>query len=237
MKPLLGLLLLATAGCSGFASPTAEQLQLLPLVPRPAAPVVERLRIQISVDSPWLVGEFEGVVLARSGSEPPVIRLQLFGDVGPKMLDLLASPDRMIGYFPQIREGIDCTLPREAAPHPLLFLGASLVEMFTPISADRVLGIREEEQGWWIKLEPAIRGMRSLVFRNPAGAWSRRRYFWMYGVGWDEDWSHPDRWSITAPHIALRVRILERERGASAKPTDFELKVPSDVAIVVGSRK
>jgi hypothetical protein len=39
------------------------------------------------------------------------VRLQLFGDLGPKMLDLLARPDRIAGYFPQTREGVDCALP------------------------------------------------------------------------------------------------------------------------------
>jgi len=191
----------------------------------------------MSVDSPWLAGEFEGVVLARHGSEAPIIRLQLFGDVGPKAVDLLARPDRVTGYFPQLREGIDCSLPREASPHPLLFMGASLVEKFTPVRSDRVQGIREEERGWWMLLRPAIGGMKSYVFRDSAGQLGRRRYCWMYGVCWEEECSGPDAAVITAPRISLRVRILQREEPAPSKPTDFELTLPDDVRVVLGSRK
>jgi len=45
----------------------------------------------MSVDSRWLAGEFDGVVLAHEGASP-IARAQLFGDLGPKIFDLVRPP-------------------------------------------------------------------------------------------------------------------------------------------------
>lgn len=234
MRRLLGVLFLAAAGCSGFASPTPDQLQLL--ASPPSAPVLERYRIQMSLDSRWLAGEFDGVVLAKHGGEAPAVRLQLFGDLGPKILDLLARPDRLTGYFPQGREGIDCSMPREAAPHPLIFMGASLLEQFSDRPASRVVGVREEPEGWWMRLKPVIPGMGVDAFRDRSGRVTKRRLSWMYGVGWVEEWPTPDEVRISASGVAIRVRILERSPNVVLKPGALELTLPPDVRVVQGTR-
>jgi hypothetical protein len=237
LRPFLGLLLLAALGCSAFDRPTPEQRERLAPATSPPTPVLERLRIHMSLDSASLAGEFDGVVVARRGPEGPVVRVQLFGDLGPKMLDLLARPDRIVGFFPQAFEGVDCALPGEAAPHLLLFMGASLLERFSARTPGRILGVREEPEGFCVNLQPAIRGTEVHTFHDRSGRPVKERIYWMYGLHWDEEWPGPDELAISAPRISIRVRILERRAEASLKPGTLDLTLPPEVRITQGSRK
>lgn len=239
MRRLVAAVLLCAVGCSGFVPPTPDQLQAIDLPKTFTGPKesASRYRVRLSVDSPWLAGEFDGVVLVRDRGGVPAVRIQLFGDVGPKMIDLSARRDRIVGYFPQAREGVDCALPREAARHPLLFLGASLLERFTTKLSDHVLGVREEEDGLWVKLSPAIDGMTSAVFRDRAGSMRRHRFSWMAGVEWEEDQTADQELRITAPRMVIRVRTLDQEDGVAVKPGALDVTLPADVRIVEGSRK
>lgn len=238
MRALLSLLLLGAAGCSGFAAPTPDQLKALELSPSavPPATTYERHRIRMSIDSPWLAGEFEGGVVARRGASP-AIRAQLFGDLGPKALDVMARPDRIVGFFPQALNGVDCALPAEAVPHPLLFLGVSLIEEFALRSEDRVRGIREEEGGVWVLLQSAVPGLEVSEFRRADRQWTRRRYRWIYGAAWEQERSGPDELTITASGVLIRVKILERSAEAPRNPALLDLELPADVRVVRGSRK
>ena len=79
MKSLPTVLLLLAAGCSGFETPTPAQLRALPLPAEDAATSgqpLTRVRFQLSIDSPWLAGEFEGVVLADRLPAGPRLRAQ-----------------------------------------------------------------------------------------------------------------------------------------------------------------
>jgi hypothetical protein len=237
VRRLLGPLLLAAIGCSGFERPTSDQLQLLVPSTSPPTPVLERLRIRMSLDSAWLAGEFDGVVVAMRGPEGPVVRVQLFGDLGPKMLDLLARPERIVGFFPQTSEGIDCALPDEASPHLLLFMGASLLERFARETPARILGVREELEGYCVNLRPTVRGTEVHTFHDRGGRPTKRRIWWMYGLSWDEEWPGADELRISAAKLSIRVRILERNADATIKPGTLELILPSDVRLTKGSRK
>ncbi len=246
MRAISGLLLLLAAGCSGFDEPTLAQLRGLPL-PRistagglpPTLPRYTRARFQMSIDSPWLAGIFEGVVLADRDLLGPQLRVQLFGDLGPKMADLTVRPSRIVGYFPQTREGIDCALPREATPHPLLFMGASLAEEFLAWEvSDFVTGICEEPEGTWLRLRPYFQGMElhRLVNRGDPRV-KKRRYWWMFGVHWEEDWVSATECHIRAPNLSVRVKILERDNKEPASPFPTDLTLPEDVHLVAGSLK
>jgi len=237
VRRLLPLLLfLSAAGCFGFDAPTDRRLRGIPLDPDEPGPEAARCRFRMSVDSPMLAGEFEGVVVARRSRTDPVLRAQLFGDVGPKFAEILARPDRIAGYFPQTREGIDCSLPREASPHLLLFVGASLAEEFlTRVDRTRVTGVREEGEETWLRLRPSIPGTECHVSRN--GTAKKRRFSWMTGVHWMEEWPTPDEARITAPNVSIRVRILERTHPSAETLATLDLKLPEDVRIVAGSRK
>jgi hypothetical protein len=241
VKSLPAVLLLLAAGCSGFETPTPAQLRALPLSGEESAPSgqpLTRIRFQLSIDSPWLAGEFEGVVLADRTPAGPRLRAQLFGDLGPKVADLTVRADRIVGYFPETHEGIDCALPREASPHPLLFMGASLgEELLDPETPGRVTGIREEAGGVWLRLRPFVPGTevhRFAVAGNPAV--KKRRFWWMIGVHWEEDWVSPTECRITAPNLAIRVKILGRE-SRDIPASQMDLSLPEDVRLVAGSRK
>jgi hypothetical protein len=245
VKPLTGFLLLLAAGCAGFDEPTAERLKGLPLRPslteEGGYPRRTFVRFQMSVDSSWLAGEFEGVAVAwEGGLARPHVYAQLFGDLGPKVAELLVAADRIVGYFPQTREGIDCAIPREASPHPLLFVGASLAEeLLSRETAAEVTGIREDSDGTWLRLRPFLQGTevhRLLSRGNPE--LKRRRYWWMFGVHWEEDWISPAECRISAPHLSMRVKILERQEKETGVPGAVRgLILPDDVRIVAGSRK
>lgn len=244
MKRFAGFLLLLAAGCAGFDEPTSERLIGLPLRPPVAEADSARRRIlvrfQMSIDSPWLAGEYEGVAAAWEFGGEPRLLAQLWGDLGPKTAELLVSPDRVVGYFPQIREGVDCSIPREATPHPLLFMGASLAqELLSPETPASVTGVREESDGTWLRLHPFFRGTevhRLMSRANPET--KKRRFWWMIGVHWEETWTSPLECRITAPNLSIRVKILERTGRESGIPgADRHLILPDDVRIVAGSRK
>jgi hypothetical protein len=202
--------------------------------PRPT-----RVRFQLSIDSPWLAGEFEGVAQSDRSPSGPLLRAQIFGDLGPKMADLTVRPNRIVGYFPQTREGIDCALPGEASPHPLLFMGAGLAEeLWRRETALEVTGVRQESGGAWLRLRPLIPGTEIHRFMSADDrSLKRRRYWWMLGVHWEEEWTSTTECRISAPHFSMRLKILERgERGPST-PLSMDLSLPEDVRIVAGSRK
>ena len=134
-------------------------------------------------------------------------------------------------------DGVDCALPREAARHPLLFLGASLLERFTPKVADHIEGVREAEDGLWIKLSPAIDGMTSTMFRDRAGAMTLRRFSWMTGVAWEEQQTADQELRIRAPRMSIRIRMLDQADDVAVKPGLLDVTLPEDVRIVEGSRK
>lgn len=218
---------LLSAGCSAYDAPSPETLARIRLAPA-SRPAVVRHRVHLSLDSRWLAGEFDGVVV----SEPGAARIQLFGDVGPKMIDLLARPDRMTGYFPQTREGVDVVLPDRAVPHPLLFLGATLLEDLSEVDADRILGVQESDEGWWLDLKPVIPGMRCEELRGPDGLSRERRFKWMYGVKWRERWEGAELCTIEAPGVTIRVRILGRDTVEPRPSKAFEIELPGDVRVV-----
>ncbi|RPH40707.1 MAG: hypothetical protein EHM91_10825 [Planctomycetota bacterium] len=239
MRRLIALVLsLSAAGCVAFDAPTDERLRGIRLDSEEPGPSAARCRFRMSVEHPSLAGEYDGVVVAHRSRTNPVLRAQLFGDLGPRFADVMARPDRIVGYFPQTREGVDCALPREASPHLLLFLGASLVEEFlTRADRSRVIGVRTEGEETWLRLRPAIPGTECHLSLDVEGKAKKRKFSWMTGVSWQEEWSTPDECRITAPNLSIRVKILERMPQPLTTLVTLDLQLPEDVRIVVGSRK
>jgi hypothetical protein len=136
------------------------------------------------VDSPRFSGLFEAVLAARPGGAARA-RLQLFPDVGGKVLDLVATPRRIAGFFPPTHESFEAELPlADGAPrHLLFFMGVTLLELFTPVTPGRVRGARADGGAWEVELEPAVAGGRVRAWIDPAGA-VLRRAFRYGGVAW-----------------------------------------------------
>jgi hypothetical protein len=188
----------------------------------------QQLKVKLDIESPWLSGQFDGVVLVKPG---PVVRAQFFPDLGGKVLDLLAKPGRIVGYFPMAHEGVDCALPDEAVPHPLLFMGLHLLERAAPITRGRVTGWFAVSTGDTVRIRSVIEGASETLFlpvlEPRAIAW--RRFHWMYGVEWKEVVETPDRFAILAPRVTIRIDILERKALESLPDSKFELALPPDV--------
>ncbi len=64
-----------------------------------------------------------------------------------------------------------------------------------------------------------------------------RRFRWMYGLSWDERWEAPDRITIRASGLVIRVRVLETEPLAQRPARAYDFALPEDIRIVEGSRK
>ncbi len=206
--------LLLAAGCSGFGAPGETDLELLRSIPPPAGPFV-RIRATVDIDGRWLAGTFEAALAARSGADPAV-RLQLFPDLGGKALDLAVRRDRITGYFPQSGEGIDWALPSEARAHPLLFIGLTLLERFSPVGPDRVLGVRPGPPPEFL-LRPAVDLVRVV--------WNGGRiYRWAPGV----EWSEKDG-SVEARDLRIRVRVHESKPVEALDESVFTLSLPGGV--------
>ena len=211
-------LALAAAGC-GFASPGPGLLEELERGRVREDPLV-RVRASVDVDAPWLAGTFEAVVVARTGPEP-VVRLQLFPDLGGKALDLLVRPDRITGYFPHSGEGIDWALPSEARAHPLLFMGITLLERFAPVTSDRVMGVREGPRA--LLLKPVVPGVRVVDVLG------RRRFRWSAGVEWEEEGLPFRSLTIRAPGARIRMEVRERQSPERVDESVFTLTLPGGI--------
>jgi len=222
---------LLAAGCTTWHVPTSTQFALVSRTQR-GIERPTRLRIRLDVESSWLSGQFEGVVVAGPG---PEVRLQLFPDLGGKAVDLLATPKRIIGYFPHLREGIDVRLPKEARPHPLSFLGLHLLERAAPsqaITGWRILdgSTAASATRMEIRLNSVVEGATViLVLHKHEPEVAERRLRWMYGVEWTERPDGENGYLIEAPGARFRLKILERTELEAIPTGAFELTLPPDV--------
>ncbi len=198
------------AGCGGLPAPGPRHIEFIRQLPAPPGPYV-RVRATADLESEHLSGTFDVLLLARTGPRP-LIRLQLLPDLGGKALDLLVSPERLIGRIPATGESIDWELPDDARAHPLLFIAVTLLERFAPMTEDRLTGaisISGHVQGdgpvlTFLELSPVIPGSR---VRLAAGAVK-----WEWRLGWGAwiDWIvRPDE--VVAPGFRLKLRDLKIE--------------------------
>lgn len=141
-------LLVLAAGCAGFVPPRAETLAAL--APMPLAALVPG-RFELELEAPGLTGTFDAVT-AVAGE---VVRLQLFPDVGGKLLDVQASPVAVIADVAGHR--YEAAAPLDTArPHVALVLAVAVAELAAPLGPDRVLGERAVAGGVELRLRPAL---------------------------------------------------------------------------------
>ncbi|MFK7739604.1 MAG: hypothetical protein AB8H80_04710 [Planctomycetota bacterium] len=220
---ILGALLAAaaatqTSGCRGFDRPRAETL--LELRAMPWTQELFDSAFEIEIDGPMLAGIFDAV-LARAGggdavgaaetsAEAPAlaVRLQLFPDLGGKVLDVVASP---LGIFatgdasrgaPAYRA--EPPLDR-AEPHLALLLGALLAEVTCPPAPARVLGERRAAEGRELQLRPALAAGSVVVMLEPSGEVRRYRI----SIGWLQISVEADgRFEVSGADLRGRIQVL-----------------------------
>jgi len=201
-----------SSGCAALGPPPPELEALLPGASAGSTRRTGRLR----VESPWLGGEFRVVAIERRGAEPRV-RLQLFPDVGGKLLDLVARPDGVEARWTHEDELV--VERRELVG----FLCVSLVEAATPLRWGRIEGGRRTADGYSLLVEPGSRGLdlELRVELDEAGE-VQARHFELDGIGWTEE---------RAPRHRFHARdfewvFLEEREEAIPDPPDtlFELR-------------
>ncbi len=149
-------------GCASFAPPTPELLQQLPdLAGRNL-----RATLAVHAELPQLSGVFEGVLVVRPAPYPS-IRLQLYPDIGGKVLDIAANAAGVTIYTespPRTWSFEEGRPPRELLL-PVL-LAVTLQEHFAPLrprleGARRSAPDRLHEHGWELQLSPHPLGIRT----------------------------------------------------------------------------
>jgi hypothetical protein len=219
------LVLLTALGCRGFEPARPEDISvLLGRLPDETAPFV-RLKVRLKIDNSTLAGVFLGVVVVRRGPEPAV-RAQFFPDLGGKVIDLLATPRRIVGYFPHQNEGIDLRLPDDSRIHPLALVGITILEHAVPVTPARITGTREESDGRWFHLTAATPGV-DLAIHSDAGR-TVRRFIWAWGIQWKEVSTDRGSW-VEGPGLSFRIEILERTYPDHLADSVFQLSLPPEV--------
>jgi hypothetical protein len=108
-------------------------------------------RFELELASPTLTGVFDGVCAVDGAA----FRLQLFPDVGGKVLDVWVGPARVVAEMPGNRYVADAPLAA-ARPHLGLLLAAVFAELLAPAAAERVLGERSHDGAVQVQLRPSL---------------------------------------------------------------------------------
>lgn len=196
------------AGC-GLPAPGPGDVEFIRRLPPPPGPYV-RARATADLESEHLSGTFEVLLLARTGPRP-LVRLQLLPDLGGKALDLLVSPERLIGRIPATGEDVDWSLPDDARAHPLLFIAITLLERFAPVTEDRLVGAGGGEY----ELTPVVEGSRVRFTRT------EQRLGWGAWVSWVRRGEQ-----VIAPGFHLKLRDLKMEALGSLDENLLRLGSP-----------
>lgn len=143
-------ILLILVACQGFAPAQPQTLQRLRAMSLSEQIPCERFVLEI--ESPYLAGVFEVLCVVAADS----VRVQLFPDVGGKVMDLSFGAAAITAEMPG--QSYRAEPPFDAAsPHLALLLAAMLGELRAPVVADRVLGERLQGNGRSaVQLLPAL---------------------------------------------------------------------------------
>lgn len=213
---------LLQTGCASFGPPSTELAAQLREHAPPPAPA--RQRALVEVEGERFAGTFDAVLIwdgTRSSA-----RLQLLPEVGGKVLDLAITPARIVGYLPPAGIALEHALagPQPPPRHVLTFIAASVLEVGTPITPERVLGERASEGGRELSLRPVFPGLELHARVDLQGRLVSRAYR-LRGVRWQERIGPGQR---IFEARGVRWILSERPVEAIAAPPAalFELELP-----------
>lgn len=153
----------------------------------------ERKQGRLRIESSALSGTFRLALVRRRGPDPAV-RLQLFPEVGGRVLDLAASATSFAGRVPQADLDVRWTKGEGKVPrHLFSFLAASLLEEGVPLDATRALGAAPGPAGTWrVQLETTFTGLDLVGTFDEHGAVEGFDYT-LRDMTWSEESRRPDR--------------------------------------------
>ncbi|MEM7261582.1 MAG: hypothetical protein AAF488_06290 [Planctomycetota bacterium] len=185
-----------------------------------------RVEASISVESPQFAGRFRALIAGNTGPTPRV-RIQLYPDVGGKILDLAASSDRIVGFTTDGSQKLDVNVPHPLPRSFLTFLALTLLDRHLQPVADTPLQISTDHGG------------ELVAFRRPS-AWpghrveeprrlTNLRVHHYRSVSWNEQVTE-NRIAITAPDFSLTIEPTDVDYDSPLPESVFVLELPSDAS-------
>lgn len=127
------------AGCCSIDAKAREEW----LAAQPKCPEFRRAQAEIRIESPQFHGDFTAVLLVRT--EPIAVRLQLFPDIGGKVLDLAATRTTQHGVMPQT--GAVHAVPGGPDDRLLGMFATTLLELNAPVQSREIRCIQRTRSG------------------------------------------------------------------------------------------
>ena len=137
----------------------------------------ERKQGRVRIESPDLSGTFTAVLIRRN-TDSPAVRLQLYPEIGGRVLDLVATPTSFEGVIPPADIHLAWSSEDGSPPrHLFTFLAATLVDEGFPLCAGRALGAGPgPDHTWRARLTPTFDGLDVVAVFNARGALIRKEY-------------------------------------------------------------
>ena len=153
----------------------------------------ERKQGRVRLESPYLSGTYSIALIRRRGDDPAV-RLQLYPELGGRVLDLSATASSFAGLIPPADVAVAWESGAGKQPrHFFTCLAASLMEEGRALSSERALGAAPgPEKTWRVQLTPAFEGLEVVARFDPYGVIDRMEYS-LRGVEWIEEPRRADR--------------------------------------------
>lgn len=159
---------LPLAGCASYAAPRPETLAAI--APMSLARAVPG-RCEVELSSPGLTGTFDAICAVDGAS----FRVQLFPDVGGKVLEVAVDADSVTADLPGRHYEAHVPLDR-AEPHLGLVFAALFGELLAPVRGERVLAERDAGDGRVeVELRPSLGSGRVEALLARGGAVERYR--------------------------------------------------------------
>lgn len=215
----LGLLAVLTVGCrTGFAPPSPELMQSLHR--RGTSIARGRAEPWVTLRSEHVSGEFQGVLVATRTGGRTKVRMQLFPDLGGKILDVLASSDRLWGSVPGGGLELDTPLPEVAPRGFLTFVALTLLENQDPFFDVRVKGERKTSTGHEVEFESTWPGLEVIADIDSSGLLTARHYRYR-NVAWHEQVESDTTRVITGDGFHMRIEKIQWEHDPDLPDAAF----------------